>query len=117
VTGGIVAVSAISRSTRANGQAIAPPSTKVPVAGALRSTNSANDSLYSFVESDFVVGKTVYLRSSKMRIGTIQAADARHSFPRTFPRPRMKAVLIRRKDGPLEWVPVERITRIYVVNR
>jgi len=72
---------------------------------------------FSSAESDFVVGKTVYLRSSKMRIGTILKVDANHSFPRTFPRPKMKAVLIRRKDGPYEWTPVERITRIYVVNK
>jgi hypothetical protein len=117
LTGGIVAASALSRSTPANGQSNAPPPANPPVADAIRSPNSANDSLYSFAESDFVVGKTVYLRSSKMRIGTILAAEARHSFPRTFPRPQMKAVLIRRKDGPLDWVPVERITRIYVVNR
>ena len=29
----------------------------------------------------------------------------------------MKAVLIRGKDGPQDWVPVERIARIYVVNK
>jgi len=72
---------------------------------------------YSSAEADFVVGKTVYLKSSKMRIGTILKIDDNHKFPRTFPRPRMKAVLIRRKDGPYEWTPVERITRIYVVNK
>jgi hypothetical protein len=104
--GSIVAAAALSLSPRANGQATT-----------LRSASAANDSLYSSAESDFVVGKTVYLRSSKMRVGTILATDAHHSFPRTFPRPRMKAVLIRRKDGPRDWVPVERITRIYVVNR
>ena len=73
--------------------------------------------VYSSAESDFVVGKTVYLKSSKMRIGTILKTDDNHKFPRAFPRPRMKAVLIRRKDGPYEWTPVERITRIYVVNK
>lgn len=65
----------------------------------------------------FVVGKTVYLRSTKTRIGTIEAVDGRHAFPRTFPRPQMSAVLIHRKDGPMEWVPVEGITRIYVVGK
>jgi hypothetical protein len=103
LTGGMVAASTLSPSTRANGQAIAPP--------------PANATRYSSAESDFAVGKTVYLRSSKTRIGTILAVDPNHSFPRTFPRPRMKAVLIRRKDGPSDWVPVERITRIYVVNK
>jgi len=101
--GSIVAASALSLSTRANGQTTTSP--------------PANATRYSSAESDFVVGKTVYLRSSKLRIGTIRAVDPNHSFPRTFPRPRMKAVLIRRKDGPRDWVPVERITRIYVVNR
>jgi hypothetical protein len=104
--GGIITASALSLPIRANGQATT-----------LRSATAANDSVYSSAESDFVVGKTVYLRSSKMRIGTILAADPNHSFPRTFPRSRMKAVLIRRKDGPRDWVPVERIARIYVVNK
>ena len=78
---------------------------------------SASAVVYSSSESDFVVGKTVYLRSSKTRIGTILRFDPQHGFPRSFPRPRMKAVLIRRKDGPLDWIPVEGITRIYVVNK
>ena len=90
---------------------------QTPATSGLRSQSAANDSLYSSAESDFVVGKTVYLRSSKLRIGTILKTDARHSFPRSFPRPQMKAVLIQRKDGPYEWTPVERITRIYVVNK
>jgi hypothetical protein len=77
---------------------------------------STRDTLYSSAPTDFVIGKTVYLRSSKMRIGTIEATDASHSFPRSFPRPRMKAVLIRRNGGR-DWVPVEGITRIYVVNK
>lgn len=83
----------------------------------LRRPPSASDSLYSSAERDFVVGKTVYVRSSKTLIGTIIRADPNHAFPKTFPRPHMKAVLIRRKDGPSSWTPVEGITRIYVVNR
>jgi hypothetical protein len=83
----------------------------------LSGPSSASDSLYSTAERDFVVGKTVYLRSSKTLIGTIVRTDSNHAFPRTFPRPRMNAVLIRRKDGPYEWTPVERVTRIYVVNK
>jgi hypothetical protein len=98
----ILAASIVGLSTSAQAQGLRRP---------------ANDSLFSFAESDFVVGKTVYLRSSKMRYGTILKTDAHHGFPRTFPRPQMKAVLIQRKDGPYEWTPVERITRIYVVNK
>ena len=91
---------------------------RVPAqAGPFRTTSAANDSLYSFAESDFVVGKTVFLRSSKMRLGTILAVDANHRFPRSFGKTQMKAVLIRRKDGPYEWAPVERVVRIYVVNK
>jgi hypothetical protein len=52
-----------------------------------------------------------------MRIGTILKTDARHSFPRTYPRPYAKAVLMQRRDGPYEWIPVERIVRIYAVKK
>ena len=86
-------------------------------AGGFRPVSAANDSLYSFAESDFVVGKTVFLRSSKMRYGSILAVDANHRFPPSFGKTHMKAVLIRRKDGPYEWTPVERVVRIYVVNK
>ena len=41
-----------------------------------------------------VVGKTVYLRSTKTRIDTIEAVDAHHAFPRSFPHRRMSAALI-----------------------
>lgn len=75
------------------------------------------DSLYSGRERDFTAGKTIYLRSSKTRIGVIQATDSSHAFPKSFPAARMKAVLIRRSDGPLDWVPVEQAARIYVVNK
>ena len=108
----VLVASALALSTRLPGQQ--SPSN---AGQGLRSQSAANDSLYSSAESDFVVGKTVYLRSSKMRYGTILKTDARHRFPRSFPRPQMKAVLIQRKDGPYEWTPVERITRIYVVNK
>jgi hypothetical protein len=72
---------------------------------------------YSSNVSDFVVGKTVYLRSTKTRLGSIISVDTRHRFPRSFARPQMMAVLILRKDGPREWVPIEGITRIYVVDK
>lgn len=86
-------------------------------ASGFRSGSATSDSQYSVAESDFVVGKTVFVRSSKMRYGTIIAIDANHHFPKSFHKTQMKAVLIHRKDGPREWVPVERITRIYVVNK
>lgn len=72
---------------------------------------------YSSDSTAFVVGKRVHLRSTKSFIGTIKAVEESHDFRGgRFPRPAMKAVLIERRDGPLEWVPVERITRIYVVK-
>ncbi|HUQ46281.1 MAG TPA: hypothetical protein VM033_06505 [Gemmatimonadaceae bacterium] len=75
------------------------------------------DSVYSSRESDFVVGKRVHLRSTKSFIGRIIGEDASHAFPPDrFPRARMQAVLIERRDGPRGWVPVEGITRIYVVR-
>ena len=76
-----------------------------------------SDSGYSSNEADFVAGKRVYLRSTRTFIGTITHVDDDHAFPPSFPRPRMKAVLMVRRDGPREWVPVERIGRIYVVKR
>jgi hypothetical protein len=106
----IIAASILGVSSQADAQ-------QAPASAGFRSPSTATDSLYSSSEADFVVGKTVYLRSSKMLIGTITKTDANHSFPRTFPRPRMKAVLIKRKDGPYEWTPVERIARIYVVKK
>ena len=113
----VLAATAVALSTPARGQQASSAAVQVSTASGFRSPSAANDSLYSSAESDFVVGKTVYLRSSKMRYGTILKTDGHHSFPRTFPRPQMKAVLIQRKDGPYEWTPVERITRIYVVNK
>jgi hypothetical protein len=91
----------------------------------MTATNSAvsvkparNDSLYSGLERDFTVGKTVYLRSSKTRIGVIRATDPNHSFPpKFFPAAHMKGVLIRHMDGPFDWMPLERAVRIYVVNK
>ena len=67
--------------------------------------------------SAFVAGKTVYLRSTKTRIGTIEAIDANHHFPLSFPRRYMSAVLIHRRDGPRDWMPLAGITRIYVVGK
>jgi hypothetical protein len=71
---------------------------------------------YSSDERDFTVGRSVYLRSSKTRIGRILAADEDHHFPPTFRTRHGRAVLIRRVDGPLDWVPVEGLSRIYVVR-
>ena len=116
LAGGLLAASAVAAPKQANGQSPAPTAAQ-PTSVGFRSPSAADESRYSTTESDFVVGKIVYLRSSKMRYGSVLAVDPNHSFPRSFPRSHMKAVLIQRKDGPREWTPVERITRIYVVNR
>jgi hypothetical protein len=71
---------------------------------------------YSSDERDFTRGRTVYLRSTKTRIGQIVATDEDHAFPATFRRTRAKAVLIHHVDGPLDWTPVEGLSRIYVVR-
>jgi hypothetical protein len=68
-------------------------------------------------ESAFTAGRTVYLRSTKTLIGTIEKTDESHAFPPTFPKSPAKAVLIRRKDRSKSWVPVEGITKIYVVGK
>ena len=83
--------------------------------GASRSS-ARTDSLYSGVEKDFSVGRKVYLRSSKTLIGTILAIDPIHSFPPSFGRTRAKGLLIKRKDGPLDWIPIDGALRIYVVK-
>ena len=72
---------------------------------------------YLSTESAFTVGKTVYLRSTKTVIGTIEKVDESHAFPPTFPKSPAKAVLIRRKDRSKSWVPVEGISKIYVVGK
>ena len=84
--------------------------------GVSRRTSGRSDPSYSGIEKDFTVGKSVYLRSSKTLIGTIIAIDPDHSFPRTFNRPRSKALQIKRKDGPVDWIPVDGALRIYVVK-
>jgi hypothetical protein len=72
--------------------------------------------VYSSNAADFVIGKRVFLRSTKTFIGTISAVDANRAFPRSFPRSHMKAVLIERAEGRKDWVPVEGITRTYVTR-
>ena len=88
-----------------------------PVAIA-RQTSAAHAgrSGYSSDESDFTVGRTVYLRSSKTRIGRIVAVDDHHDFPPSFRKRHAKAVLIRHMDGPLDWTPLDGLSRIYVVR-
>jgi hypothetical protein len=67
--------------------------------------------------TSFVTGKGVYLRSTGTFIGRIVGAEEKHDFRAGhFRRPWMKAVLIARRDGPHEWVPVEGITKIYVTR-
>lgn len=79
-------------------------------------TTRNDTAAYSSHVSDFVVGKRVFLRSTKTFIGTITAVDPHRAFPRSFPRPRMDAVLIARASGGRDWVPTEGITRIYVTR-
>lgn len=85
------------------------------VAPSLR-VSDRSDSSYSSLEKDFRVGKKVYLRSSKTHIGTIIAIDPHHPFPPSFKRRLARALLIKRKDGPVDWVPVDGALRIYVVK-
>lgn len=97
-------------SVRAQRPAPPPPAVATPPV--------ARDSGYSSREADFVTGQRVYLRSTHTFIGTIRDVEDDHPFPPDrFPRARMKAVLIERRDGPVDWVPVERIGRIYAVKR
>jgi hypothetical protein len=100
--------------TRTSAQASANSGAKASEASARAQTRPVS---YLSEPSAFVVGKTVYLRSTKTRIGTIEAVDTHHAFPRSFPHQQMSAALIHRKDGPMDWVPLEGITRIYVVGR
>jgi hypothetical protein len=71
---------------------------------------------YSSDERDFTVGRSVYLRSTKTRIGRIVATDDDHAFPPTFGKTHARAVLIRHVDGPVDWLPVESLPRVYVVR-
>ncbi len=71
---------------------------------------------YSSDERDFTVGRTVYLRSTKTRIGRILATDDAHDFPPTFKTTPAQAVLIHVVDGPLNWTPLDGLSRIYVVR-
>lgn len=87
------------------------------IASPSHAVTGAADAGYSSRASDFVVGKRVHLRSTKTFIGRIIGEDASHDFPPDrYPRAKMQAVLIERRDGPRGWVPVEGITRIYVVR-
>lgn len=71
---------------------------------------------YSGDEHDFTVGRTVYLRSAKSKIGRIIAVDEDHEFPATFRTRHGRAVLLRHVDGPMDWLPVEGLSRVYVVR-
>ena len=97
---------AIARQTGPHPQDVAPPSAP-PHAG--------KDG-YSSDERDFTRGRSVFLRSTKTRIGQITATDDDHAFPASFRKSHGKAVLIRHVDGPLDWIPVEGLARIYVVR-
>ena len=101
-------------SSTALGQSAARTPASAPLSHGQAATSAVT---YLSDSSAFVTGKTVYLRSTKTRIGIIEGVDADHSFPSKFSRRRMSAVLIRRKDGPRDWIPIEGITRIYVVGK
>ena len=95
---------------------ILPPMTSAIGQSASPQASVRTDSSYSSREKDFRVGKRVYLRSSKTLIGRIIAIDPIHSFPPNFGRTRAKALLIKRKDGPLDWMPIDGALRVYVVK-
>jgi hypothetical protein len=86
------------------------------IAGIAPAAPTRVDPSYSTAEKDFTVGKKVYLRSSKTHIGSIVAVDPDHAFPPRMGVTRAKGVLIRRKDGPLDWMPLKSALRIYVVK-
>jgi hypothetical protein len=112
--GGALALAGSTWATSAQGQTSTTKGGSYVVSRAPSTTQSA---AYLGKESDFVVGKKVYLRSTKTFIGTIEKADESHSFPPSFPKTPAKAIMIRRKDRSRNWLPVEGITRIYVVNK
>lgn len=71
---------------------------------------------YSSDERDFTVGRTVYLRWARTKVGRIIAADENHRFPSGFRTRRGRAVLLRHVDGPTDWLPVDGLSRVYVVR-
>lgn len=87
------------------------------VVSAQAGTRPSPRPLQTSAEAEFVTGRSVYLRSTGTRIGIITSMDAQHRFPRGFPQPVMKAVRVKRVDGPEDWVPVQGLNRIYVVRR
>lgn len=105
-----------SRSSYVAAFLVLVPITSAAGQSASRRTTTSVDSTYSNAEKDFTVGKSVYLRSSKTLTGKIIAIDPDHSFPPSFGRTRAKGILIRRTDGPLDWIPIDGVFRIYVVK-
>jgi hypothetical protein len=87
-----------------------------PVAIARQATSAHAAAGYSSNERDFTVGRTVYLRSTKTKIGRIIAADEHREFPPGFRARPGRAVLLRHVDGPMDWLPVEGLSRVYVVR-
>jgi hypothetical protein len=110
---GAFSVAASPVATPAHAQAPATKGGYVVTKGA----PAAQGITYLSTESAFVAGRTVYLRSTKTLIGTIEKVDESHAFPPTFPKSPAKAVLIRRKDRSKSWMPVEGITKLYVVGK
>jgi len=87
-----------------------------PVAIARQTAARPGGTTYSSDERDFTVGRTVYLRSTRTKIGRIVAADDDHEFPASFKTRHGRAVLLRHVDGPFDWLPVEGLSRVYVVR-
>ena len=84
-------------------------------AQAASSTAAIRPADFSSSEKDIVVGKTVYLRSSKTLIGRIVAVEANHRFPPSFPKSPATGVRIQHANGPLDWIPLDGFLKIYVV--
>jgi len=101
------AARAQAKPTRVASAAPAAPRPAAPSAPAVRPADSTS----------FTVGKRLYLRSNGTFIGTIIDAEEQHDFRGgRFPRPWMRGVLVVRRDGPYEWMPVEGLSRLYTAR-
>src|SRR5690349_15428837 len=98
--GAVFAVGGSSLAAPARAQAPAPKGGHYVVV----EQGAAQSAAYLDKESAFVVGKTVYLRSTKTLIGTIEKVDESHTFPPSFPKSPARAVLIRRRDRSKSWL-------------
>jgi hypothetical protein len=109
-TSRLVLILVLALTTRASGLHAQQPAART------QHRTTSDTAAYSSNAADFIVGKHVFLRSTKTFIGTITETDPNKSFPRGFPRSHMKAVLIQRAESRKDWVPIDGITRIYVTR-